>query len=258
MERRIEGQRLAYYKKTADAVYWDNHWHDQDAAKIYQWAEKGELFQFEEPFITYLPKRGRILEAGCGLGQMVMALRIRGYDCEGVEWAAQTVTKTHQLYPDLPIWIGDVTRLAKPTGHYKGYISLGVVEHRQAGPEPFLREAYRVLTDDGALLLSVPHLHSLRRYKASWGLYQGRTEDRSFYQYAFTPEEMGKILASEGFKVIDLFGLGGYKGFKDEVPGLRDIVRWRLVGGTLRVSLRHWKWFNQTFGHMMMFVCRKL
>ena len=41
---------------------------------------------FEESFIKFLPKTGKIIEAGCGLGYYVLALERRGYDVEGVEW----------------------------------------------------------------------------------------------------------------------------------------------------------------------------
>ena len=256
-ERVVENGRLAYYLAPADAEFWDNHWKDQLSPDAHHWAEHGALGWFEEPFTRYLPQQGRILEAGCGLGQYVLALRVRGYDAEGVEWGTGTVKAVRALYPDLPIRVGDVTRLEVPDAYYSGYISTGVVEHRQEGPEPFLQEAYRVLKSDGVAFISVPYFHLLRRLKARLGLYRGRTDGLEFYQYAFTETEFITLLQAASFKVIDQMLYDGYKGVKDEMPLLRRMFRWRGIGWRLQRWLRSWEWAERNLGHMILFVCRK-
>lgn len=257
VRRRVENRRLAYYLAAADAKYWDEHWQDRLSPSIYRWAEQGRLPWFEEVFTRYLPDKGHILEAGCGLGQYVMALRARGYDVEGVEWAPGTVESVRSLYPDLPIRVGDVTHLNVPDGYYSGYISLGVVEHRREGPEPFIQEAYRVLSDDGVMLISVPYFHPLRRIKARLGFYRSRVDGLSFYQYAFTMEEMRGILQEAEFTVVDTLVYDGFKGLKDEIPLLRRMVKWRGIGWRLQRRLRAWKWAERNLGHMILFVCQK-
>lgn len=176
---------MAYYLTAADADFWDNHWRIHLPPETHKRTEQGNLGKFEHLFIHYLPRQGRILETGCGLGQYVLALRVRGYQAEGVDWSTETVRTVRELRPDLPIHVGDITNLDVPDGYYAAYVSLGVVEHHQQGPEPFLREAYRVLSDDGVMLISVPYFHPLRRIKTHLGLYRGRTDGLSFYQYAF-------------------------------------------------------------------------
>lgn len=255
--RRVEGQRLVYYRTQANAAFWDAHWQQSFAPKIYARAERGDLGVFEKPLTRYLPKLGRILEAGCGLGQYVLALRVRGYDVEGVDWASETVETVRGIYPDIPIRQGDATQLKAPDGYYSGYISLGVVEHRREGPEPFLQEAYRVLNDDGIMLLSVPYFHSLRRAKARLGLYRGRADDLEFYQYAFTSEEMSNILQQMGFTIVTTYCGNSFKGIKDEIPVLREVAQWRPVSWLGYKLLQHWKWTEQNLGHMIMFICRK-
>ena len=256
-QRFVEKQRLAYYLSAADAVFWEQHWQRHFSPEICRWAEQGRLGWFEDPFTRYLPRQGRILEAGCGLGQYVVVLRVRGYDAEGVEWAPETVKAVRALYPDLPIRVGDVTRLDVPDRSYTGYISLGVVEHRQEGPEPFLQEAYRVLAPDGVALISVPYFHPLRRLKAQLGLYRGQPDGLDFYQYAFTETEFGSLLQNTGFKIIDQMLYDGFKGLKDEIPLLRWMFKWRGIGWRLQRWLRSWEWPERNLGHMILFVCRK-
>ncbi len=258
-ERRVEGKRLAYYRTIANSEFWDQHWRFHLSSQIsdYDWAERGALGWFEDPFTRYLPRCGRILEAGCGFGYYVLALRVRGYECEGIEWSGETVKAVLAIRPDLPIRVGDVTQLDVPDGHYQAYISLGVVEHRQEGPEPFLQEAYRVLSDDGVMLISVPYFHMLRRLKAHLRLYRGRVNGLGFYQYAFSVEEMEKILWQIGFTIVGTYPYDGFKGIKDEIPLLRQIFKWRGIGLALQRGLRSCQLAERNLGHMIMFVCRK-
>lgn len=254
--RRIEGQRLAYYRSEADAAFWDAQWKTYFSAKTYEKAESGHLWQFEDLFTTYLPKNGRILEAGCGLGQYVLALKVRGYDVEGVEWAPQTVQTVRSLYPDLPIRAADVTKLDVPDGFYKGYISLGVAEHRREGPEPFIREASRVLDSDGLALISVPFFHPIRQLKAQMGVYRFNINGLQFYQYAFTRAEFSGLLENAGFRIIHYMTYDYFKGIGDEIPLLRRIFGLRGVGWRLKLWISSLD-FAKNLGHMILFVCRK-
>ena len=254
--RRVEGQRLVYYRSQANATFWDARWKQLFCRKIYARAERGHL-GWLDPISHYLPKQGRILEAGCGLGQYVLALRVRGYDIEGADWASETVEAVRALYPDLPILKGDVTRLEVADGYYSAYISVGVVEHCLEGPEPFLQEAYRVLKPGGVALISVPYFHPLRRLKAGLGLYRGRPDGLEFYQYAFTETEFISLLRAAGFEVIDQMLYDGFKGVKDEIPLLRRMFKWRGIGWRLQRWLRSWEWAERNLGHMILFVCRK-
>ena len=256
-KRRVEKQRLVYYIAAADVMFWDQHWQHNLSNDTYHRAEQGELSWFEVPFTRYLHKQGRILEAGCGPGQYVLALRVRGYNAEGVEWGAETVNAVRARHPDFPIRQGDVTRLEVPDGYYSGYISLGVVEHRQEGPEPFLREAYRVLGAGGVALFSVPCFHPLRRLKARLGFYRGSNDGLEFYQYAFTGTEFTALLQLAKFKVIEQILYDGLKGVKDEIPLLRQMCKLRGLGWRLQRWIESWEWIERNLGHMILFVCRK-
>ncbi|MEX2400664.1 MAG: class I SAM-dependent methyltransferase [Rhodothermales bacterium] len=254
--RRWEDGRLVYYLSTPDATYWDLHWKSELTADFYAAAEKGDLSWFEEPFTAYLPRDGTILEAGCGLGQYVRALSVRGYDCEGVEWGSNTVDAAKALLPDLAIRVGDVRHLDVPDGHYNAYISLGVVEHAKEGPGAFLEEASRILSPRGVLLVSVPFVHPLRRLKGKLGLFSDEILDEPFYQYAFMADEMKDILDANGFETVDLYPYDGLKGLKDELPLIRKLLSVNGVGWRLRAWLRRRQWLRR-FGHMMLFVCFK-
>lgn len=257
VQRIAVGRRLAYYRQAASAQYWDDVWAAQQTKDLYAQAQKGELGYYKEIFPAYLPKQGRILEAGCGLGQFVIALRSHGYDAEGVDYGRQTVDFIKREFPELPVRLGDVTVLDVPDGYYQGYISLGVMEHRKQGPEPFLKEAQRILAPGGIALISVPHLNFLRRLKLKIGAFKGSERGLDFYQYVYTPGEFDQFLRQAGFEVIAHHQYGGFKGVKDELPFLAKWFEIPQIGWRLRKFLMNWRWAEHHMGHMMMYVSRR-
>lgn len=247
---------MAFYGGEADAAAWDEHWAETVTPEKYAAAEKGRLGSLEAVFQRWLPREGKILEGGCGAGVRLLAIPCPGWDIEGVEWARETVRRAQTCRPDLPIRVGDVTSLDVPDETYSAYISLGVVEHRYEGPEPFLQEAYRILKPGGVALISVPTLHPIRKLKARLGCYRGSKEGRRFYQYAFSQEEFQRLLAAEGFDVATTVPYDGLKGLADELPPLRyllePLARMPYLGPWVRDRLR-----NSRFGHMRLYVARK-
>lgn len=250
--------RLVYYRQAATAQHWDSVWKSQDTQRLYAEAAKGELDYYADIFPRHLPKAGKLLEAGCGLGQYVIALRQRGYDAEGVDYAEETIRFLNQRFPEQPFRVADVTAMQVPDGNYSGYISLGVMEHLQEGPQLFLQETYRILAPGGIACISVPYLNFLRRFKARLGFY-GRpgSETLPFYQYAYSAGEFTRILEQQGFEVVARYQYGGYKGVKDELPWLTRLFNWPQ-GWRLRKWLMNSKWVNAHNGHMMMYVARKV
>ena len=251
--------RLVYYRQAADADFWDTCWNTKFASADFSAARQGRLdLTKKKAFLRYLPRNGRILEAGCGLGKIVMALRAHGYDVEGVEWGAETVALLNQHFPDLPVREGDVRALDVSDSIYAGYTSLGVIEHREAGPEPFLTEAFRVLQPGGVAFISVPQMNILRRMKARLSMYAHTpSTDLDFYQYAFSREEFTQIIEDAGFKVIDWLGYSALKGVRDEIPLIRWLAQNNIIYGVLDRVLSFFSLIEGYLGHMQMIVCVK-
>ncbi len=254
--RRLERGRLAYFSEPADEAYWHGRWQARLTREHYSRAMEGQLDYLEHVFERWLPPDEPILEAGCGRGQIVLAMRQRGWLIEGVDYSEDTIHALHQLFPDLPVRLGDVTCLDVPDGYYGGYVSIGVVEHRRDGPEPFLCEAFRVLRPGGIAVITVPYMNPIRRCKARIGCYRTSARGRPFYQYAFPAEEICRYLTGAGFEVVAQQPYGGYKGVIDELPPVRLVLgplkKLPWVGPPLNRWLAHCR-----FGHMLAVVCRK-
>jgi SAM-dependent methyltransferase len=252
--RRKEGERLAFYVRTADTAFWDKQWKANLHISFYKEALKGKMGNEEKTCARYLPRRGHILEAGCGSGRVVLALRKKGYDCEGVDWANETIDGVKHLFPDLPVRVGDVTHLGIPDGFYDAYISLGVMERAVDGPEAFLCEAQRIFAPNGIALINVPCFHALRRIKSKLGFYREPEPGEKFYQYAFTLHEFSTILVRFGFKIIKTYRYGAGFGLANELPGIQQLLRVRLVGGLIWRSLENMPLAGHYFGHLLFIV----
>jgi SAM-dependent methyltransferase len=177
----------------------------------------------------HLPATGRVLEAGCGLGQYVLLLRERGRAAVGADWSVDALRAAARA--GAPVSAMDLRALAVATGAVAAYLSLGVVEHDPGGPDAILEEAARVVPPGGRLLLSVPYWNGARRLAAPYLRRQARLTHAAggqFYQYAFTRRELGRHLAAHGFAV---------RGFHPYDPAriLRKALRGRRGGAPVAV-----------------------
>lgn len=195
---------LAYYSRAATAEFWSEHWGAQDVETLLRVARRSPLTALIE---AALPRSGRILEAGCGLGQYVLLFRERGYAVVGVDWSLEALKRCQKAYPAAPVGAMDLRDLAIKDGVAAAYLSLGAAEHDPAGPETIVKEAGRVLAPDGVLILSVPYLNGARRLCR---LLVSRAQSRirraggGFYQYAFTRREVATLLEVSGFRIVSV------------------------------------------------------
>jgi len=256
--KKWENNRLVYYQSTADKNFWDNQWENLISEKYFQKCIKGDLDELSPYIQKYMSKEDRIIEAGCGLGRIVVSLLHQGFkSIEGIDYGEKTINQVKQIFPDLPIKVGNVLKIDKPDNYYHGYISLGVVEHNSNGPEPFLNEAYRVLEKNGFAFISVPYVNPLRKIKSNVGFFNKSVPpEYDFYQYAFQKSEFIKILQNTGFKVIDYTGYDGLYALREEFQFIFSIFD-RLPGGyRFQGLLKKASWINK-FGHMILFICKK-
>lgn len=105
---------------------------------------------------TLKPDRpgGRVLDVGCGVGQVIHRLQNAGYDAVGVEISEPSVAKARQLGLNCQSYDG--RHLPFPDRHFASVGALNVLEHVDE-PEAFLAELVRVTEPEGRVVVSSPN-----------------------------------------------------------------------------------------------------
>jgi SAM-dependent methyltransferase len=261
------GTSLALYRDIPEhQQYWDEHWNAASLIAVLQRASTGDLDEFEYPFGKYLPRQGLVLEAGCGTGYYVGALQKRGYQVEGIDYAAETIQGILALDPSLPVRVGNIYAIDCPDCYYAAYISIGVLEHNYAGPEAGLREAYRVLQHGGVALITVPYLNWPRRNvwrKAIEAQSRELAEGLRFYQDHLDVSVFSDQLNAAGFKILERYPYALYSGLIRDWLLFRWLRQkgffpWRLHKIIKRLCLNAPDFMRRELSHMMLFACQKV
>lgn len=189
-------------------------------------------------FEKQLPKQGKILEAGCGLGKWIVTLSRQGYNIQGVDTNKFALQKLKNHFPKAKLEIADVRDLPFEDGTFDAYLSLGVVEHFEEGPQKAIEESYRVLKRSGIAFIEVPFDSPLRQMTRICnrfrqiiktpvrivleflGIRKKREKMRMrFYEYRYTREELESFVKKAGFKDIKIYP-------KDDLSEKRSIALW--------------------------------
>jgi len=99
-------------------------------------------------------ERGRVLDIGCGVGQVVHRLAQQGFDAHGVDVSAPNIERAQKVCPGCQLYDGQT--LPFPDAHFDSAGALNVLEHVE-NPEQFIAEVCRVVRPGGRVVLSSPN-----------------------------------------------------------------------------------------------------
>jgi len=105
---------------------------------------------------TMRPERpgGRVLDIGCGVGQVVAHLTKAGFEAHGVDVAEANIVRAAKITPRCILHNGQ--GLPYPDHFFATVGALNVLEHVE-DPEAFVAEAVRVTEPGGRIVLSSPN-----------------------------------------------------------------------------------------------------
>jgi SAM-dependent methyltransferase len=141
---------------------------------------------------------GRLLEIGCGNGDLLAGARDHGWTVEGVDFDPEAVAVARKR--GLPVREGDLASCRFPDGSFDAVVGVHVVEH-VPDPRAFLAEARRVLAPGGRLVLVTPNLHGrgAGRFGDAW-----RELDPPRHLHLFPPETLRRAVEEAGLAVETL------------------------------------------------------
>ncbi len=97
---------------------------------------------------------GRVLDVGCGVGQVVATLTRDGIEAHGVDVSGPNIERTRTFTDRCRLYDG--RRLPYPDAHFDTVGALNVLEHVE-DPEAFLAEMVRVTVPGGRVVVSSPN-----------------------------------------------------------------------------------------------------
>jgi SAM-dependent methyltransferase len=127
----------------------------------------------------------------------------------GIEYDERVIAKTKTHNPDVPVELGNVLSLRYPDNSFDAYISLGVIEHFEGGPQAALKEGWRILKPNGIAFITTPYLNLLRRVVSHpvrsmyFALRRLRGRKNYFWEYRFTRRELESYVKEAGFELIE-------------------------------------------------------
>ncbi len=190
------------YERTRQS--WEDIWSQASVEAELEVMDQRRTWETLGVYPQYLAREGIILEAGCGLGTVIIRLREMGLRVIGLDYAERALRTARAYDPTLSLQAGDVHALPYRSASLHGYLSFGVLEHFAHGMGPALREANRVLVPGGTLVLTIPYpnvVHRLVHWKRRL-LGQGTLASEDFYESTYTHHQLIAEVERAGFEVV--------------------------------------------------------
>ena len=111
--------------------------------------------------LSYLIEGQKVLEVGCGNGDLSIEIAKKGFDVTGLDISNAGIhqaiqqAKTDNLYTKTNFLVGDGSRMAFPDNTFDSIILAEVLEHVRSSKK-LLEEAVRVVRNGGRIIISVP------------------------------------------------------------------------------------------------------
>ena len=211
-------------------------------------AKKASGLDLMQAFETKIGRKGRFLDVGCGVGEMLWAAKESGWEAEGIDPSSEFI----EMGKEKLGVEGKVSTLEEaqfPTDHFDAVVMGGIIEHLY-DPLETVREVRRVLRDDGWLWFDAPNEDGL--YMTVGNLYMklmGRdwvvTLAPTFPPYhvqGFNPTSVLRLLEHSGFTAREL-GIFGEISPQTGSPSVRKKLE--------HTSAKVINWVGKTIGRGM-------
>jgi SAM-dependent methyltransferase len=175
------------------------------------WIVKGDPL-WEEKFILIKKhlhvKNGTLLDLGCGNGYFLENLNLTGIgidnDDEGLDICRKKGLTVRKM---------DLNKSLNLVNKHDIILCLDTLEHL-IYPQIAVKEAYRLLKDDGIFVVSVPYHHFWKNLTITLFDWNNHYDYEDWHIRFFSEKLFRKILNENGFKIFKLYKIGRIYIFK--------------------------------------------
>ena len=174
----------------------------------------------------------RILEIGCASGETGKYLKEQkqGREVIGVEYDPHAAKEAAKVLDT--VFVGDVSKveLPYPAGYFDCIVYADVLEHL-VDPEDVLRKHLRLLSPNGAVVMSIPNVQHFSLVNSliegRWTYREEGLLDRTHLRF-FTLHEIKEMLARVGLTEIEVSSKRVDDIYKEGASGTMRIGRWQV------------------------------
>ena len=164
--------------------------------------------------------RARVLDVGCGAGEITSEIARAGFDVVGIDVAEEPLRRARARDPQLDV------RLVAIDGEWPladasfDAVWAGETLEHVLDTAAWLSEVRRVLRSGGTLVLSTPAHGRLRLLALALSArrFDEHFDPRSDHVRFYTRRTLAGLLADFGFEQIDVRGAGGVPGARRTLP----------------------------------------
>lgn len=168
--------------------------------RIKKYRIKRNYVIFENPWYMNFPEGSKILDIGCGSGELL--LRLKELKCDGYGIDIDEVTSNYLKEKGLNVINHDADKgLPFSDETFDAVIMRHSIEHFH-NPLNVLKEVKRVLKSEGLLIIGIPNINSFtaKISKDLWG-----DLDLPRHLFHFTPATITKLLKTLNFSVDKIY-----------------------------------------------------
>ena len=205
-------------KEFYEKQYGDNRY-DTDKLKLPFLSRKLRRFELDRYDLTFenIPGGERVLEIGCGDGELLFKFKSKYQEVWGIEIAPSRIDRIKKKIENedennIRVRVGDANqRLDFKDGYFDTITAISVLEHL-FDPYYFMSECYRLLRSNGTLIVQVPNI---AYFSYRIGLLFGRLPVTSQeigwdggHLHYFTRLSLKRLFEKEGFEVVKITSSG--------------------------------------------------
>ena len=151
-----------------------------------------------DEFLRLIPEKGRILDAGCGIGTDSAYIKSRGFNVIGIDLSKEMLKLAKQKFPEINFKLMDIRELHFQPNSFDGiFASFSLIHIPKKEVFPILKKFYNMLKENGVIYIAL-HEGKPEEVFIDEPLYP----DMKLFLNIFSYEEIKDLLIKSKFKII--------------------------------------------------------